>query len=103
VTAIDADSGKIAWKYHAPSPVVAGVTPTAGGLVFSADLAGNVFALDERSGNKLWSLNTGQPVGGGLVSYRAAGHQRIAVAVGVNSPIWPTKGDTGRIVVYGLK
>jgi alcohol dehydrogenase (cytochrome c) len=103
VTAIDADTGKIVWKYHAPSPVVAGVTATAGGLVFSADLAGNVFALDERSGNKLWSVNTGQPAGGGVVSYRAGGHQRIAVAVGVNSPIWPTKGDTGRIVVYGLK
>lgn len=27
----------ILWKYHAAAPVVAGVTPTAGGVVFSGE------------------------------------------------------------------
>jgi alcohol dehydrogenase (cytochrome c) len=103
VTAIDADSGKVAWQYRAPTPVTAAVTATAGGLVFSADMDGHVVALDARSGKKLWSHNTGQPVGGGVVSYEAGGHQRIAVAAGLSSPIWPKQGDSGRIVVYGLK
>lgn len=103
VTAIDADTGKVAWKYQAPTPVAAAVTTTAGGLVFTADLDGNVVALDAHSGKKLWSHNTGQPVGGGIVSYEADGHQRIAVATGISSPIWPKQGASGRIVVYGLK
>jgi alcohol dehydrogenase (cytochrome c) len=103
VTAIDADTGKIAWKYQAPTPVAAAVTTTAGSLVFTADMDGNVVALDAHSGKKLWSNNTGQPVGGGIVSYEAGGHQRIAVATGISSPIWPKQGSSGRIVVYGLK
>ena len=103
VTAVDADTGKVAWKYHAPTPVTAGVTPTAGGLLFSADMDGNLVALDARSGKKLWSHSTGQPIGGGIVSYEAGGHQRIAVAAGLNSPIWPNHGTSSRIVVFGLK
>ncbi|MGE5111996.1 MAG: pyrroloquinoline quinone-dependent dehydrogenase [Acidobacteriaceae bacterium] len=103
VTAIDADTGKVAWKYQAPTPVAAAVTTNAGGLVFTADMDGNVVALDAKSGKKLWSHNTGQPVGGGIVSYEAGGHQHIAVAIGISSPIWPKQGTSGRIVVYGLK
>jgi alcohol dehydrogenase (cytochrome c) len=103
VTAIDADSGNVAWKYKAPAPVAAAVTATAGSLVFTADMEGNVVALDARSGKKLWSHNTGQPIGGGIVSYEAGGHQRIAVAAGLSSPIWPKHGDSGRIVVYGFR
>lgn len=103
VTAIDADTGKVAWKYQAPTPVGAAVTATAGGLVFSADMDGNVIALDAKSGTKLWSQNTGEPVGGGIVSYEAGGRQRIAAAAGINSPIWPKQGTSGRIVVFGLK
>ena len=103
VTAIDADTGKVAWKYQAPTPVAAAVTATAGGLVFTADMDRNIVALDAQSGKKLWSHNTGQPIGGGVVSYESGGHQRIALADGINSPIWPNKGKTGRIVVFGLK
>jgi len=103
VTAIDADTGKVKWRYQAPTPVAAAVTTTAGGLVFTADMDGNLVALDAGSGKKLWSHNTGQPVGGGIVSYQAGAHQRIAVATGISSPIWPKQGTSGRIVVYGLK
>jgi alcohol dehydrogenase (cytochrome c) len=73
----------------------------AGGDNFG--VTGRIYALDADTGKKLWSHNTGQPVGGGGVSYEAGGHQRIAVAAGLNSPIWPKQGDSGRIVVYGLK
>jgi alcohol dehydrogenase (cytochrome c) len=53
VTAIDADTGKIDWKYEAPTPVGAAVTPTAGGLVFTGDMDNNLVALDSHSGKKL--------------------------------------------------
>ena len=79
------------------------MTATAGDLVFTADMDGDVVALDAHSGKKLWSHNTGQPVGGGIVSYEASGHQRIAVATGISSPIWPKQGTSGRIVIYALK
>ena len=46
VRAIDPDNGTLRWSYKADGPVVAGVTPTAGGVVFTGDMAGNFLVLD---------------------------------------------------------
>lgn len=90
------------WKLETPKPVIAGVTPTAGRLVFAADLAGNLFALDAVSGRQLWHDNVGQPVGGGIVTYRAGGRQLVAAAVGNGGGVWPIETTRSSIVVYGL-
>ena len=42
-------------------------------------------------------------MGGGIVSYLARGKQRIGVADGMRSPIWPGGSSASRIVVYGLR
>ncbi|HSU97249.1 MAG TPA: PQQ-binding-like beta-propeller repeat protein, partial [Gemmatimonadaceae bacterium] len=44
LTSFDADSGTVRWKFHAPHPMLAGVTPTAGGIVFAADMSGELYA-----------------------------------------------------------
>jgi hypothetical protein len=41
-------------------------------------------------------------MGGGIVSYLASGKQRIGVATGMKSPIWPGGSSVSQIVVYGL-
>jgi alcohol dehydrogenase (cytochrome c) len=102
LTAFDADTGDVKWKFAASAPVVAAVTPTAGGLVFSADLRGGLRAFDAESGAVLWELDTGQSIGGGIVSYAVSGRQRVAVASGMKSPIWPGGADQSRIQVFGL-
>jgi alcohol dehydrogenase (cytochrome c) len=102
ITAFDADTGAERWKFAASAPVVAGVTPTAGGLVFTADLAGHFRAFDAESGAVLFELDTGQSIGGGIVSYSAAGKQRIGVASGMKSGIWPGAATESRIQVFGL-
>jgi alcohol dehydrogenase (cytochrome c) len=102
ITAFDADSGAERWKFAAPAPVVAGVTPTAGGLVFAADLTGHLRAFDAESGAVLFELDTGQSIGGGIVSYSAAGKQRIGVASGMKSGIWPGAATESRIQVFAL-
>lgn len=102
LTAFDADTGAVRWKLEAPKPVIAGVTPTAGGLVFAADLAGNFFALDAASGKRLWSVDVGQPVGGGVITYRAGGQQLVAAAIGNGGGAWPAPVTRSSIVVYGL-
>ncbi len=103
LTAFDAESGRVRWKFKAPHPIVAGVTPTAGDLVFAADLGGDVFALDQRNGLVLWQTSTGQSIGGGLVVYRAGGRELLAVASGMKSFAWPGSADKSRILVYGLR
>ncbi|HXT14320.1 MAG TPA: PQQ-binding-like beta-propeller repeat protein [Gemmatimonadaceae bacterium] len=102
ITAFDADTGAVRWKFAAPAPVVAGVTPTAGGLVFAADLTGRFRAFDAESGAVLYELDTGQSIGGGIVSYSAAGRQRIGVASGMKSGIWPGAATETRIQVFAL-
>jgi alcohol dehydrogenase (cytochrome c) len=102
ITAYDADTGAVRWKFAAPAPVVAGVTPTAGGLVFTADLTGRFRAFDAESGAVLYELDTGQSIGGGIVSYSAAGKQRIGVASGMKSGIWPGAATETRIQVFAL-
>ena len=102
LTAVDADTGEVRWKYRSSKPLVAGVTPTAGGLVFTGDLDGNVRAFDAKDGRELWYAPTGKAIGGGVVSYEAKGKQYIAVAAGMNAPLWPTKGGPARVVIYAL-
>ncbi len=102
ITAYDAENGHVRWRFAAPKPVLAGVTPTAGGLVFTADLDGNVYAFDGDDGRVRWQTASGQSIGGGVVSYLAAGRQRIGVASGMRSPIWPGGSQSSHIVVYGL-
>ena len=101
VTAIDADTGRVRWKYQSAAPHLAAVTATAGGLVFAANTIGDVFAFDARNGRVLWKEKI-EPNGGGVVSYNAGGKQRIAFASGMKSPIWPVVPKSSRIVVFGL-
>lgn len=82
IYAIDGNTGETLWNYHADAPIVAGITPTAGGLVFSGDLAGNFLALDAHSGAVLYKLNTGGSVAGGVITYEIAGKQYIATTSG---------------------
>ncbi len=37
VTAVDYDTGKIAWQVKTPQPMIGGVLATAGGLVFTGE------------------------------------------------------------------
>ena len=102
VSAFNAENGQVRWKFKAPHPVVAGVTPTGGNLVFAADLGGDIFALDQGNGLVLWQVSTGQSIGGGLVVYRAGGQEFLGVASGMKSLAWPGSADKSRILVYGL-
>lgn len=103
VTASDADSGAAVWRYKAPTPIMGGITPTAGGLVFFGDMSGNLYAFDTSGGKKLWSQNLGGAIGGGVISYDSGQGQRIAIATGMTSPIWPTPKTTAKVVIMGLK
>ena len=102
LTALDADSGKVRWRYRAATPVVGAVTTTAGGLVFAGDLNGDVRAIDVSTGRVLWRHHGGKPIGGGIVSYQVDGRQYIAVADGMSAAIWPTKPTPARVVIYRL-
>ena len=102
LTAFDAENGGVRWKFAAPRPILAGVTPTAGNLVFAADLGGELYAFDATNGQQLWRINTGQSTGGGIITYVAGGRQLLGVASGMKSVVWPGAAQQSRILIYGL-
>jgi alcohol dehydrogenase (cytochrome c) len=82
VTALDPLTGAVRWKYHAEKPVVAGITPTAGGVTFTGDLAGNFLVFNSRTGAVLLKSPVGGAMAGGVVTYEVAGKQYVAFAAG---------------------
>jgi len=102
VYAVDADTGVWKWRLKSNYPVLSGLTPTAGGLVFFGDMGGNFYALDAASGQKLWGQKIGGAIGGGVITYTVNGAQKVAVALGFTSIVWPTEVVTGKIVILGF-
>jgi alcohol dehydrogenase (cytochrome c) len=85
--------------------MVSAVTTTAGGLVISGELTGNLLLMDAASGALLNSINTGAPVGGGIVTYEVDGRQYIATNSGNAMLTFQTGTEssrTGSIVIYAL-
>jgi alcohol dehydrogenase (cytochrome c) len=102
ITAVNADDGSVKWKYQSPTPMLAGITTTGGGLVLTGDLNGDLLAFNAGDGNQLLKVNTGSPIGGGVVTYLAGGKQYVAAATGMTSTLWQTKSGNAKVVVYGL-
>jgi alcohol dehydrogenase (cytochrome c) len=102
VTAINAEDGSVKWKLQTPTPMLGAITATAGGLVLTGDLNGDLVALNAADGTQLFKQNTGAPIGGGVITYSANGKQLIGVASGMASMLWQTKAGNAKIVVYGL-
>lgn len=100
--ATDADSGTWKWRIKTNYPILSGITPTAGELVFFGDMGGNFYAVDAASGRKLWSTKLDGAIGGGIITYNAGGSQKVAVAAGLTSILWPTQQATAKIVIFGL-
>ena len=100
--ATDADSGEWKWRVKTNYPILSGVTPTGGGLVFFGDMGGNFYAVDANNGQRLWSRKLAGAIGGGVITYMAGGSQKVAVAAGMTLIIWPTEQTTAKIVILGL-
>jgi alcohol dehydrogenase (cytochrome c) len=82
VTSVDSDTGHVRWQYHAEKPVIAGVTPTAGGVTFTGDLAGHLLVFNSKTGELVAKVQTGGALAGGVVTYAAGGKQYVAFASG---------------------
>ncbi|HEX5385255.1 MAG TPA: PQQ-binding-like beta-propeller repeat protein [Gemmatimonadales bacterium] len=103
LTAVDLDDGRVAWRYASPTPLVAGVTTTAGGVVMTGDLNGEFLVFDAHDGHEVYRYSTGQPIGGGVISYAVDGRQYAAVAAGLDAPrTWQIESSPATVVVFGL-
>lgn len=103
ITAVDASTGAVRWKYESPRPVVAAVTTTAGGLIFAGELTNDFIAFDAATGGVRFRYNTGGPIGGGIVTYEVAGRQYVAVASGRAAKFFsPEHAGSPTVLVFAL-
>jgi alcohol dehydrogenase (cytochrome c) len=100
LSAVNVDTGKVAWKFDTDEPLIGGVLTTAGNLVFNGEANGLFRAFDARSGKKLWEYQTGAGVNAPAVSYSVNGKQYVAVASGGNNQIDAKRGNS--VVVFAL-
>ena len=102
LTAIDTSNGRIRWRYESKRPMLAAVTATSGGVVFTGEVTGDFLALDAYTGKVLLRFNTGGPMLGGVVTYELNGRQYVAVATGAASNLWQADPGSSTIVVFAL-
>ena len=99
-SAVDVNTGKIAWQHRVKDPMIGGALATAGGLVFTGTADKQFLAFDAKSGRQLWSYKASGGVNAPPVSYAVNGQQYVAVAAGGNYQINSPRSD--ELLVFAL-
>jgi alcohol dehydrogenase (cytochrome c) len=102
LTAVDASTGKVAWKYESSRPMTAAVATTSAGLIFTGEQAGDFLTLDARTGEVLYRFNTGGPMIGGVLTYVVNGKQYVAATSGNASGSWKATPGSSTVIIFSL-
>ncbi len=88
--AIDPAAGKIVWQKNNKAPLWGGVLTTGGGLVVYGTPEGDLKIIDAKTGDDLWSFNTGSGIVGAPITWEQDGEQMISVVSGWGGavPLW---------------
>ena len=100
VTALDLNSGHVAWQVPTAKPLLGGVTLTAGGVLFVGLSSDSLVALDARSGARLWGAAAPAGVNAPPITYMVGGVQYVAVAATGAMNVASDLGDA--MLVYSL-
>ncbi len=86
--ALDIETGKVVWEIPQTGPIEgkrwAGVLATAGGILLYPDPKGDLVAVDQKDGKRLWHIPINETIKTAPITYLAGGHQYIVIAAGAN-------------------
>ena len=100
--ALDAADGRPRWSYAADSPMLAGLTTTASGLLLTGTGGGEMLVFDAKTGRQLYSFYTGGAIAGGISTYSVGDEQLIAVESGnASKTVWRNTGSA-QVIIFGL-
>jgi alcohol dehydrogenase (cytochrome c) len=103
-------TGKKSWTFESKYPLLASLLSTGGDLVFTGNPEGDFFALDAKTGKKLWSFPTGSGHRGSPITYAVEGKQYVATPSGWGglaaralAAYWPeTAGLTSGATIFAF-
>lgn len=94
ITAQNVATGEIDWQVKLPKEACySGTTTTAGNLVFSGRSNGEMVAYDAKTGEELWSFQTGAGANATPAVFEMEGHEYVALYAGGNSLAASAHGD----------
>lgn len=82
IRAINPATAEIEWEFPIMPRSSAGITTTAGGIVFTGSADGYFFALNAATGEELWHISLGARVHAAPMTYAIDGQQFITIASG---------------------
>lgn len=81
VRALNAMTGERIWEYRNPAYHVGGLLSTAGGVLFGSQMD-IFFAVDAKTGNELWRVNTSGRIVAAPITFLRDGKQLVTIAAG---------------------
>ncbi|CAN5882420.1 methanol/ethanol family PQQ-dependent dehydrogenase [soil metagenome] len=99
-SAVDLNTGRIAWQQKMQHRMVGGALATAGGIVFVGSKERVFYTFDAQHGDTLWHYLAPAGVNAPPVSFAVNGRQYIAVAAGGVLQINAPRGD--ELLVFAL-
>jgi glucose dehydrogenase len=100
LSAIDLQSGKIAWQVKINQPLVGGSLTTSGNLLFVGEGDGHFNAYNAKNGKLLWQGKSEFGVNAPPITYSIDGTQYVSVVSGGNFLFGFKQGDA--ILTYKL-
>ena len=82
IRAIDPTTAEIVWEFPIMPRSSAGISTTAGGLLFSGSADGYFYALDAATGDELWHTSLGARVHAAPMTFAVDGEQFVTIASG---------------------
>jgi len=92
--ALDYQTGKVRWRRESgPGIGNAGILTTAGHVLFTGDVSGNLLALDPSTGAVLWHSRGGANMSNAPMTYQIDGHQYVLTGVDGVLYAWSLPSD----------
>ena len=85
IDAFTVAEGADLWRHDQRATLTSSLLTTGGGLVIGGDAGRYVMALDQETGEVLWSQRLNAPIGGFPMSYEIDGEQYIAIPTGYSA------------------
>jgi alcohol dehydrogenase (cytochrome c) len=100
ITAIDMNTGKVAYQKKTNEPMRGGFTDSGNGIAYYGDGDGTLNAMDIKTGDNIWKFQTGAPLAAAPSIFNQGGKDYLAIAVGGGSS--SGGGHVSKLMVFAI-